>query len=150
MRGERVEPCLVAVVHASHHGEAAVLAAAHQRHHLHRLRLRLTSLARALSKLESVPARSPVAGCGDGSAPPLSLGSTTLCGWPAAVTRPGNERERGVAAGRRGAVVLLCAECSAGAREACADDPSCVLLNGLEVTVLGRVCFVRILLFPIT
>ena len=114
MRGERVEPCLVAVVHASHHGEAAVLAAAHQRQHLHRLRLRLTSLARALSKLESVPARSPVAGCGDGSAPPLFLGSTTLCGWPAAATRPGNERERGWR--RRGAVVLLCAECSAERR----------------------------------
>jgi hypothetical protein len=32
--------CLVAVVEAPHHGEAAVLAAAHQRHHLH-LRLRL-------------------------------------------------------------------------------------------------------------
>jgi len=66
VRGERVEPCLVAVVHASHHGEAAVLAAAHQRHNLHRLRLRLTSLALSRSRvklnLESVRVpRSPAA-----------------------------------------------------------------------------------------
>lgn len=59
----------MAVVHASHHGEAAVLAAAHQRHHLHRLAL---SRSRIKLKLESAPVpRSPAAEMGSGLAAPL-------------------------------------------------------------------------------
>lgn len=148
MRGERVEPCLVAVVHASHHGEAAVLAAAHQRHHLHRLRLRLTSLARALSKLEvrsrPFPGRRLRRWLGASSVPRLHH-SVRLAGCCDSSWERTGKGGGGGAARRGGAVMRRVL-----GREACADDPSCVLLNGLEVTVLGRVCFVRILLFPIT
>jgi hypothetical protein len=89
-----VEPCLVAVVHASHHGEAAVLAAAHQRHHLHRLRLRLTSLALSRSRvklnLESVRVpRSPAAEMGSGHPVPQLCAAAQARGTGKGRRRPG-------------------------------------------------------------